>query len=120
VAATPVHPGDRVALLAVPVSAGQRRDRAGVIEKGVAVGQVGTEVELIRDVRLAVSLRVDVDGVADVVAELVEVGAAGGTLERDVVGDEGDGVRPVGADERVDVRAVGDRVVGNLGRLAMR
>ena len=63
----------------------------------------------------AVAVVVDVDLVEDVVAELVEVRAAVGRLERDVVGDQGDGGRVVGADERVQVGAVGDGILGDLG-----
>jgi hypothetical protein len=60
-----------------------------------------------------------VDLVEHVVAELVEVRAAVGLLERDEVGDQGHVVRPVGADERVDVGAVGDRVLADLGCFAV-
>ena len=68
----------------------------------------------------AVAVVVDVDLVQHVVAELVEVRAAGRRLQRDVVGDQRDRVRLVRADERVEVGAVGDRVLGDLGRFAMR
>ena len=115
-----VHPGDGVPLLAVPVGTGQRRNRACVVKEGVRVGKVGPEVELVGDVGFAVPVRVDVDGVADVVAELIKVGATCRTLQRDVVGDQRDGARPVRADERVYVGAVGNGVFRNLGRLAMR
>ena len=56
----------------------------------------------------------------DVVAELVEVRAARRFLQRDVVGDQRHRVRLVRADERVYVGAVGDRVLGDLRRFAMR
>jgi hypothetical protein len=60
-----------------------------------------------------------VDRVEHVVAELEEVGTAGGIFQRDVVGDDGDSVRLVRTDERVDVGVVGDRVLADLGRLSM-
>ena len=110
---------DRVELAAVPVRAVQRGDRPGVVEEGVRVPQPAGEGEPVGDVGYAVTVVVDVDLVADVVAELVEVRAAGRCLERDVVGDQRDGVGPVGAHERIEVGAVGDRVHGNFGSLAM-
>jgi hypothetical protein len=61
-----------------------------------------------------------VDLVQDVVAELVEVRAARRSLQRDVVGDQGDGVGVIRADERVDVGAIGHRVLGDFRCLAMR
>ena len=81
---------------------------------------LGAEAELVGDVRLAVAGVVDVDLVQDVVAELVEVRAAGRLLQRDVVGDQRDRARVIRADERVHVGTVGDRVLGDLRRLAMR
>jgi hypothetical protein len=63
---------------------------------------------------------VDVDGVEDVLAELVEVGPSVGRLERDVVGDDGDVVGLLRADEGVEVGRVGDGVLGDLGRFTMR
>ncbi len=62
----------------------------------------------------------DVDLVQHVVAELVEVRAAGRALQRHVVRDQGDGVRAVRADEGVEVGAVGDRILGDLGSFAVR
>jgi hypothetical protein len=61
-----------------------------------------------------------VDLIEHIVAGKVEVRAAGGGLERDVVGDEGDRVRTVRADEYIHVGAVGDRVLGGLRSFAMR
>src|SRR5262249_1806865 len=63
---------------------------------------------------------VDEDGVEDVVAELVEVRAAGRVLQGDEVADEGDGGGVVWADEGVDVGVVGDRILADLGGLPMR
>jgi len=77
-------------------------------------------VERVGDVVLAVAAVVDVDLVEDVVAERVEVGAARRALQRDVVGDQRDRVGPVGADERVDVGAIGDRVLRDLRCFAVR
>jgi hypothetical protein len=59
--------------------------------------------------------------VEQMIAEFVEVGAAVGCLERDVVGDERDGIGEprVWADECVQVSAVGGRIFGDLGRFAM-
>ena len=72
------------------------------------------EPELIRHVGAAVAGVIDLDRVEHVVTELVEVRAAVGRLAGDEVGDQGDRVRLVGADEGVDVGVVGDRVLGDL------
>jgi hypothetical protein len=110
---------DRVELPAVPVGAVQRQDRAGVVQERARVAQPGVEPEPVRHVGPAVPVVVDVDLVADVVAELVEGRATRGLLERHVVGYQGHRARPVRADERVDVGAVGDRILGDLGRFTM-
>ena len=75
-----VDPGDGVGLAAVPARAGEAGDGPGVVEEGVGVGDVAGELELVADVDVAVVVVVDVDGVEDVVPELVEVGAAVGGL----------------------------------------
>ena len=116
----PDDQGDLVALAAVPVRAGQRLDRAGVVEEGLRVADRGAEPELERDVGPAVPVVVDVDLVQHVVAELVEVRASGRPLQRNVVGDQRDRVRFVRAHERVYVGTVGHRVLGYLRCLAMR
>jgi hypothetical protein len=67
-----------------------------------------------------VAISVDVDRVQDIVTELIEVRAACRFLERDVVGDQRHRGRPVGADERVDIGAVRDRILRDLRRLAVR
>ena len=72
------------------------------------------EPELIRHVGAAVAGVIDLDRVEHVVTELVEVRAAVGRLAGDEVGDQGDRVRLVGADEGVAVGVVGDRVLGDL------
>jgi hypothetical protein len=66
-----------------------------------------------------VTVVVDVDLIEHVLAELVEVRAARRSLKRDVVGDQGDGIRLVRTDERVDIGTVGHRVLGDPRRLAM-
>lgn len=111
--------GDRVGLAAVPVRGVERLDGAGVVQEGVLVRHRGGEAELVGHVRAAVAVVVDVDLVEDVVAELVEVRAAVRALQRQVVGDQGDGVGLVGADECVEVGAVGDGVLGDLRRFAV-
>ena len=111
--------GDGEELLAVEVGAVERADRSGVVEERVGVVDDRLEGEVVGDVGLAVAVVVDVDAVQHVVAELEEVGAARRILERDVVGDDRDGVGPIGADERVGVGAVGDGILGDLGRLTV-
>src|SRR5262249_56363734 len=74
--------GDGVELAGVPVRTVQRGDRPGVVEERVRVPQPIVEGEPVGDVRLAVTVVVDVDLVADVLAELVEVRAARGCLKR--------------------------------------
>ncbi len=117
----PVLPplGDRVGLAPVEVRAVERRDRSGVVEERVRVRDSGLEAELVDDVRPTVAVVVDVDAVEHVVAELEEVRATCGILERDVVGDECDGVGTIGAHEGVGVRRVGDGVLRDLGGFTM-
>src|SRR6266568_2689836 len=96
-----IEAGDRVGLPAVPVRAGQRRDGPGVVEEGVRVGQLRMEAEFIGDVCFAAAVRVDVDLVQHVIAELIEVRAARRAFKWQVVGDQRDGAWLVGADEGV-------------------
>src|SRR5439155_411831 len=77
------------------------------------------EAKTVLDILLAVAVVVDVDGVEDVVAEGREVRPARGLFERDEVGDDGDRVGPVGADEGVEVRVVRVGVLADEGRLAV-
>ena len=114
------HLGDGGELAAVPVVAVELFDRAGVVEEAV-LAHLGGELEQVGHVGLAVAVVVDVDAVQHVVAELVEVRAAGGILERDVVGDQRDrpGFVGMGADEGVGVGAVGHRVLGDLWRFTV-
>ena len=112
--------GDRVGLAAVPVRAAS--DSIGPVLYRNVSGSAhrGGEAELVGDVGPAVAVVVDVDLVQHIVAELVEVRAARRPLQRDVVGDQGDRVRLIRADERVHVGAVGHRVLGDFRCLAVR
>jgi len=114
-----VDPRHRVGLPAVPAGAGQRQDRAGVVQERVGVGDLAGEPELVADVHVTVTVVVDVDGVQDVLAELVEVGPAVRSLQGDVVGDQRDAVGLVGTDEGVEVGRVGDGVLRDLGRFTV-
>ena len=120
VVSDPIDARHGIELLAVPARAVQRGDRADVVEERAADADLGLEPELVRDVGVAVAVVVDVDLVQHVITELVEVRAAGRTLQRHVVGNQRDRVGCVGTDERVQVGAVGDRVLRDLGRLAVR
>ena len=75
--------------------------------------------ELVTDVGVAVAGVVDVDLVEHIVSELVEVRAAVGSLQWDVVGDERDHPGFVRAHEGIDIRAVGDGILRNLRCFAM-
>ena len=113
------HPGDAVELADVPVRIVQRGDRPGVVEERVVVPPLGPEAELVGDVVLPVAVVVDVDRVERVRVEVEEVRPPRGLLERDVVRDDRDGVRPVRAHERIEVRVVGGRIVRDQGRFAV-
>ncbi len=119
VAPGPVDPGDRIGLTAVPARALQRRDRRRVVEEGVRIGDLTGELELIADVRAAVVVVVDVDGIEDVVTELVEVGTAVGGLQGNVVGDQRHGAGLIGAHEGIEIGGVGDGVLGDFRRFTM-
>ena len=121
--APPVDAGDPIELLAVPGRVGEVLDLARVVQEDVVrslIGEQGVELELVGDVSVAVTVVVDEDLVHDVVAELVEVWPARRLLERNVVRDDRDGVGVVGADERVEVRAVSDRVLGDFRGFSVR
>src|SRR5205823_3327190 len=77
------------------------------------------ELPTVDDVGLAITVVVDVDVVERAVRERVEVGTARRLLERDPVADEGDRVRLVRADERVQVGPVGLWIRRDQGGLAM-
>ena len=77
------------------------------------------EPELVRDVRLAVAVLVDVDVVPGGRAERVVVRARRGILTGDPVGDDRCGVRLVGRHERVEVRVVGCRILRDERRLSV-
>ena len=110
---------DRIGLTAVERGIPDRRDRAGVVQERLAVDDVVGEVELIGDVRHAGAVVADVDEVADVGPELIEVGSGRGRLERNVIRDDRHRVRAIGTDERVRVGVVGDRILADLRRFAM-
>ena len=90
------HAGHRVELPTVPVSRADRLNRARVVQERVRVAHLGRELELVGDLGLAVSIVVDVNGVQDVITKLEEVRSPERSLERQVVGDDGDRVRVVG------------------------
>ncbi len=119
----PVDPCQRVGLLPVPVRrrrrGRQRGDRSVVVEERRRDVVDGRESELVADVRGAVPGVVEVDLVEHVVAELVEVRSAVRRFEGDVVGDQRH--RPLGvrAHERIQIGAVGYRVLGYFWRLTM-
>jgi hypothetical protein len=117
--ALPVHARERVELRPVPVRAADPIDRTGVVEERLVVADRRLELELERDVARGVAAVVHVDLVQHVVAELVEVRAAVGLLERDEVRDQRHVLRPVRAHERVDVRAVSDGVLADFRCLAV-
>ena len=77
------------------------------------------EPELVRDVRLAVAVLVDVDVVPRGRAERVVVRPGRGILTRDPVGDDRRHVRLVGRHERVEVRVVRRRILRDQRRLSV-
>jgi hypothetical protein len=108
--ARPVDARQAVELAHVEIGIVDGRDRAGVVEERLRVAALGREAPLERHVLDGVAVVVDVDLVEDVGIEQVEVRAAVGRLERDVVGDQRHHVPVVRVDERVDVGVVGGRV----------
>src|SRR5438105_15474045 len=60
------------------------------------------------------------DLIKDVLPEAVEVRPPIGSLERDVVGDQGHRPGRIGADERIDIGVVRDRILRNRGCFTMR
>ncbi len=124
-----VDPRDLVGLPAVPggAVARRRRMRDGPcgIEERVRIEDLCRELELVGDGRGAGPRVVDVDLVEHIVpdgrriaddrlgAELEEVRPTVRGLQRHIVGDDRDRFRAIGADERVHVRAVSGRVLGN-------
>src|SRR5579864_3178539 len=109
-----------VELTPVPVRRPKKRYRARVIEKGVGIGDLVVELERIDNVRFPIAVVVDQDLVQDVITKLVKVRAPGRTFERHIVGVDRNGIRSVRTDECVQVRAVGDRILGNFWSFAMR
>jgi hypothetical protein len=108
-----------VGLADVEVRIVERSDRAGGIQEGVRVLNVGVELEAVGDVRPRVAVVVHMDLVAGVLVEVVEVRPAVRVLERDVVGDDRDGVGLIGADEGVQVGVVHRRVLADQRRFAV-
>ena len=114
-----VHPRDGVGLANVQVRVVERRDRARVVEERVPVRDRGREAELVADVLVRIAVVVDLELVQDAVVELREVRPARRLLERDVVRDQRDRVRPVRTPERVQIGVVRRRVVGDHRRFAV-
>src|SRR5262249_39002321 len=75
--------------------------------------------ELVAQILFGIAIVVDVDLVQNGVVEGRKVRAARRRLERDVVGDNRDRVRSIRADERIDVRVVGGRVLADEGGLTV-
>jgi hypothetical protein len=94
--ATADGPDHAVELTLVEIRIAERGDGPGVVEEGVGVGDPGLEEEVVGDVGRGLAAVADVQGVEDVVAELIEVRAPRRKLEGDVVADDGDGARLVG------------------------
>ena len=117
--AAPIDARHAVGLTHVEIRIVERGDRPGVVQEGALVLDAGLEAELVDDVVLGVAVVVDVDSIEHVIAELVEVRAASGRLERDPVRDQGDGVRCVRAHEGVGVSVVRQRIGGDERRLAV-
>ena len=88
----PVHVEslDVIRLVEVQVRVVQRRHRSGVVEERVRVPVVVAEGPPVDRVGLRVGVVVDLDVVADVLAEREEVGPSRGRLERDPVADDRD------------------------------
>ena len=77
------------------------------------------EAEAVRLIRLPVAVAVDVDVVLGALGERVVVRPSGGILTGDPVGDDGERVRLVRAAERVQVRVVRGRILGDQRGLAV-
>ena len=114
-----VEPLDVIRLVEVQIRVVERRDRPGVVEERARVAVVVAERPPVDRVRLGVGVVVDLDVVADVLAEREEVRPSRWGLERDPVADDRDRAGIVRADERIEVRVVGLRVGGDQRRLAV-
>src|SRR5687768_17660540 len=114
-----VDPRHGVELADVPVRVVERCDRTRVVEERVQVSGFGAEPELEGNVLDRVAVVVHHDLVEHVVVELPEVRTAGWQLQRNEVADEGDLVRVRRADERIDVRVVGKRILTDERRFTM-
>ena len=102
-----VGDGQVVGLVHVQVGIVDRRDRTGVVQELARVTGDRRERPRVGEIGHGVAVVVDLDVVASVLGPRVEVRAAVGLLEREPVGDQGNGVGGVGADERIDVGVVG-------------
>ena len=118
VIAGPAGQGER--LRPVPGEVAGRGDRAGVVQERVRVTDRGVEGEAVDDVGAGVASVRNLDLVADVVGEFVEVRATVGQLERIEVGDQRDGVGPIRTDEGVNIGVVGRRIFRDLRRFTVR
>src|SRR5688500_2450687 len=114
-----VDPRHGVELADVPVRVVERCDRTRVVEERVQVSGFGAEPELEGNVLDRVAVVVHHDLVEHVVVELPAVRTAGWQLQRNEVADEGDLVRVRRADERIDVRVVGKRILTDERRFTM-
>jgi len=104
----------------VEVRAGERIDRAGVVEERRAVLALRVERPAIGDIGDRVTVIVNVHFVACIVRELVEVRTRGREQQRHVVRDDDEPVRIGRAEEGVDVGIVGVLILGDRRRLAVR
>ncbi len=95
-----------VPLVDVEVLAVDRVDRARVVEERVAVLHLVEERPAVGPVGDGIAVVVDVDLVARVVGEPVEVRARRGQQQGNVVGDDDEAIRVGRADERVDVGVI--------------
>ena len=110
---------DRVRVVHVLVGVVGGGHGSRVLQERAPVAHVAGELDAVDVVLERVAVGVDVELVADVLAEVREVRAARRLLERDPVGDEDEAGRVGRVAEEVDVRVVGDRIVGDAGRLAV-
>src|SRR5689334_3072713 len=104
---------DRIVLRPVPVRGVQACDRTSVIQESFWIPSHSVELEVVADVVSTSARIVDVDLVAYVIAEAGEVRPVGWLFESDVVGDDCDRVRLVGADKSVQVSIIGSRVLAD-------
>ena len=114
-----IHARDAVELPHVQIRIVEAGDDARVVEERLEIARFRPEAELERDVLDRVAVVVDHDLVEHVVVELEEVRSAVRGFERNEVRDERHAIRVAGADERVDVRVVRERILADERRFAM-